>query len=89
MMTTNLLIQFLLCSLFPESVRWLNLQGKTEKAEEILHKAAEINKRPQPNVFIKPAVRHEEESTLSYIDFFKSLKVAKIVLYQGYIWYAF
>ena len=60
-----------------------------QKAEEILHKAAEINKRPQPNVFIKPAVRHEEESTLSYIDFFKSLKVAKIVLYQGYIWYAF
>jgi len=71
--------------LFPESIRWLNLHDKNEQAERILKRAAEINGNPLPNVSLKQAIK-DTGSDISYIDFFKTWKVAKIVLFQGTIW---
>ena len=71
-------------SFLPESVRWLNTNGRSDEAEKILHKVAKYNKRTIENVSLKQEV--EEQSGYSYLDLFSTTKVLKITLSQGYIW---
>ena len=71
---------------FPESVRWLNLNKKTEQAELILRHASVINQKTLCNVSLKQRSSEESNSCYSYVDLIKNYKVFKIVLIQGYIW---
>ncbi|XP_057313743.1 solute carrier family 22 member 15-like [Hydractinia symbiolongicarpus] len=72
----------------PESVRWLNLKGRTKEAEAILRKAAKYNKKILPAVSLKPAESEEKHGRkASYIDLFKRWKLAKSVLAQSFIWF--
>lgn len=69
----------------PESIRWLNAIGRTDRAEVILHNAAKINKRDDmTKVSIKPA--NADALTFSYFDLFKDFKTANIVLSQAFLW---
>ncbi|XP_057313745.1 solute carrier family 22 member 4-like isoform X2 [Hydractinia symbiolongicarpus] len=72
----------------PESVRWLNLKGRTKEAEAILRKAAKYNKKILPSVSLEPAESEEKHGRkASYIDLFKRWKLAKSMLAQGFIWF--
>ena len=71
----------------PESVRWLNLNGKKEKAMEILRKIAKFNMKEIPsNVTLKG--QSKEVASGSYIDLFKTWSIAKETIVQFYAWYA-
>ena len=77
-------MEFIFFSWLPESVRWLNANGRTEEAEKILHKVADCNKREVGNVTLQ---REEVQNNYSYLDLFNSMAVLKITLSQGYIWW--
>ena len=68
----------------PESIRWLRLQGKTEKMMEILQRIAKWNKKEIPSdVCITPADRLIHSSPK---DLFCSRKIAVSTCVQGYAW---
>ncbi|XP_057313741.1 solute carrier family 22 member 15-like [Hydractinia symbiolongicarpus] len=72
----------------PESVRWLNLKGRTKEAEAILRKAAKYNKKILPYVSLKPAELDKKHGKkASYIDLLKRWKLAKSMLAQAFIWF--
>jgi len=76
----------------PESVRWLNLQGRTKEAEKILRRAARMNKRTiSPLVSLKPAAgdieNNNKKKSASYWDLFGNCKILKIVLAQAFLWF--
>ena len=70
----------------PESVRWLNTSGRRMKAEMILRKIAKTNKSPLDQSVRLKAALHEEKKA-SYIDLFRKLDRAKLVLFQAFMWF--
>ena len=67
----------------PESIRWLLLHGKPEKAQEELIKIARINKKPYPQEELKKV---EEEEKGSILSLFSNLELTKRTLINCNIW---
>lgn len=73
----------------PESVRWLTVRGKTKEAEKILHKAAQRNKKRSSNLTLKSDDTNDDtkkKKKTSYIDLFRSCRMAKLTLAQAFMW---
>ncbi|XP_071501242.1 organic cation transporter protein-like [Diadema antillarum] len=68
---------FIFLPFIPESARWLISQGKTERAEKIIHRVAKINKAKLPDpVFTEEELKEQEAATKepkpSVIDLFRT-----------------
>jgi len=78
-------------TLLPESVRWLNVKGHNKEAENILRRAARINKRIiSPLVTLKSAdegANNNKTKSASYLDLISNCKILKVVLAQGFLWF--
>ena len=71
----------------PESVRWLNLNGQTEKAMAILRRIAKFNKRTIPDhVTLKPATVEGVQEKASPLDLFRPPKMALRTAVQAFAW---
>ena len=68
----------------PESIRWLRVKNKTEKAEEILRTLAEQNRRTFPNVKLIEVT--EEDSNASIKEMFTNNKLLRDMALHGAIW---
>ena len=75
------------CRFIPESVRWLNLNGKGDEAMKILRRIAKFNKREIPNEITLKCSSKEENSSGSLLDLFRPLCIAKQTMVQFYAWY--
>ncbi|CAN9501815.1 unnamed protein product [Ophioblennius macclurei] len=90
-MAASGLIYIPLWWLVPESPRWLFSQGKVKEAEDILRKAAKMNKVEAPqDIFTKAEVedamvRKEEKSSILII--LKSCNVLSITLMCSLLWF--
>ncbi|KAI4458533.1 solute carrier family 22 member [Holotrichia oblita] len=76
--------------ILPESPRWLLAMGKTQQLREVLHHAAEVNRKPLPENFEKlilPSSTATEESA-GVLDLFRTPKMRKITLLLSVIWFA-
>ena len=69
----------------PESVRWLLVHGKKEKAMEVLKKTAKVNRVPFPDNAILKAIPNQRVS--SPADLFRTLDYAILTLIQGLTWF--
>jgi len=75
---TNVISRFV-----PESVRWLLVKGKTEKAQAILEKVAKVNKKEMPVDDLHVPVTTANKGVL---ELFKTWKMTKLSLIQIYAW---
>ena len=70
----------------PESIRWLNLNGRQEEAMKLLRRIAKFNKKQLPdNVTLKAPFVGPKVKT-SPIDLFVPTKMALQSLVQSYTW---
>ena len=67
----------------PESVRWLLVKGKTEKAREILTNVAKVNKKEMPSGELRVPVTSGSKGVF---ELFKTWHLAKLSLIQCYAW---
>ena len=77
---------FIFYPLVPESVRWLQLKGKTKKLNTIFMKIAKWNKKTMPD---KTAITTNKTTKIQRANplyLFKTRKVAVTTLVQGYSW---
>ena len=75
------------CRFIPESVRWLNLNGKGDEAMKILRRIAKFNKREIPSEIALKSPEKEVNSSVSLLDLFRPLRIAKQTMVQFYAWY--
>ena len=68
----------------PESVRWLLLQGKEEKARQELNRVAKINKKTMPKDDLMTPDSTEIHGNLLHL--FQNRKLAKSTLINWNIW---
>jgi len=68
----------------PESVRWLLVKGKTEKAQAILEKVAKVNKKEMPVDDLHVPLTTANKGVL---ELFKTWKMTKLSLIQIYAWF--
>ncbi|GFN82494.1 transmembrane protein 120a-like [Plakobranchus ocellatus] len=76
----------------PESLRWLILRGKTEKAEKLLHRICKTNKIPYPEEcwnLLKQDSRGQhqvvKQYNLSYL--FRRWPIARLTFICFYLWF--
>ena len=67
----------------PESVRWLLVKGKKEKAREILSNVAKVNKKEMPSEELRVPVT---TASKGIFELFKTWNMAKLSLIQCYAW---
>jgi len=70
----------------PESVRWLNLNGKGDEAMMVLRRIAKFNNKEISNEITLIPPKQDENSSGSLLDLFRSLRMAKQTLVQFYAW---
>ncbi|RMX39032.1 hypothetical protein pdam_00021865, partial [Pocillopora damicornis] len=68
----------------PESVRWLLVKGKKEKAREILSNVAKVNKKEMPSEELRVPVT---TASKGIFELFKTWNMAKLSLIQCYAWF--
>lgn len=76
---------FYFARLVPETPRWLLTKGREGEALAVLGKISKMNKRPLPDDLIlqKPIIH---ERRISFLQLFRSWKVAKKVLICWDLW---
>ena len=67
----------------PESVRWLLVKGKKEKAHAILENVAKVNKKELPEDDLRVPLTTANKGVL---ELFKTWKLTKLSLIQIYAW---
>ena len=72
--------------LVPESIRWLQLNGRTEEANQILRKIAHCNKKELPSNIILSSPNVTSKSKSKLFDIFRTRKMALQSSIQIYIW---
>ena len=79
-------LSFFFYPIVPESVRWLQLRGKTKKLNTIFMKIAKRNKKilPEKTVIVTTKTTKIQKANPLYL--FKTRKVAVTSLVQGYSW---
>lgn len=88
------LLVFLLGFWVPESMRWLALHGKVERAKNIANMVAAMNHRPPPNTTALEIFAKEERKKLRVkgtryehaVDLFKKEKYFTLSIKMGLIW---
>ena len=71
----------------PESVRWLNLQGRKEEAMKILRRVAKMNKKQIPdNVTLKAPRIDASSEKARPLDLFRPMKMGLRTIIQAYAW---
>ena len=75
-------------SFVPESIRWLRLHGQSDKAMEILRKAAKVNKRVLPDgIEFAPLMECKaQKSGCSWFSIFWPKKMLIKSFIQSYAW---
>ena len=68
---------------FPESIRYFLIKGKTEKAERVLQKVAKYNRKPNIEEKLE---QPEEEQKSSFKDLFSTPEMRKYTLLSWFIW---
>jgi len=71
----------------PESIRWLNVNGKGDEAMKVLRRIAMFNNKEIPSEITLKSPIKEGNSPGSYLDLFRPLRMAKQALVQFYAWY--
>ena len=79
----DLIFCFLLSRFVPESVRWLLVSEKKEKARKILEEVARVNKKEMPEDELYIPVK---SSNKGVFELFKTRRLAKLSLIQCYAW---
>ena len=83
--TAPYLIVLIFYKFVPESVRWLRLQGKTERMMNIFERIAKWNKKTIPtDVSIEPVAGNSHKSSPK--ELFQTRKTAVSTCIQGYAW---
>ncbi|XP_042906962.1 organic cation transporter protein [Parasteatoda tepidariorum] len=72
--------------ILPESPRWLMMQGKAEKLEKLLQKAAKMNKMEYKKMNLDLLPKHTKESPKSVLDLFKAPHLRVRTLCMVYLW---
>uniref|UniRef100_A0A3Q0SJX7 Major facilitator superfamily (MFS) profile domain-containing protein n=1 Tax=Amphilophus citrinellus TaxID=61819 RepID=A0A3Q0SJX7_AMPCI len=79
--------------LIPESPRWLLQKGRVEEAELVIHKAAQWNRVPAPEVIFRAGEclelmqnKDEEEQTYTYMDLIRTHNIRNITIFGVFIW---
>lgn len=82
-----------MCSLIPESPRWLLQKGRVEEAELVIRKAAQWNRVPAPEVIFRAGDclelmqnKDEEEQTYTYMDLMRTHNIRNITILGVFIW---
>ena len=84
--------QVFLFRILPESPRWLNQHKKYGKAQEVLRKIAQKNKRPVPSIdVLREAARADLQEAkhlkkFTYLDLFRYREYAKRTIILIFIW---
>ena len=87
--------QLFLCRILPESPRWLNQHKEHKKAQKVLRKIAQRNKRPMPSIdVLREAARADLEEAknlkkFTYLDLFRYREYTKRTVILILIWQAF
>ena len=72
----------------PESIRWLNVHGKTIEGMEVLYRTARWNGKVIPSdVTLKPVTHEVTSHKSSPRDLFRTSKMAVRTAIQGYSWF--
>ncbi|XP_068184042.1 uncharacterized protein [Antennarius striatus] len=77
----------------PESARWLLVNGHVERAKFYLDRCAKFNKRPKlsPDLILETfsnmEISERQNRNYSYLDLFKSLKLRKLAVVTGTMWF--
>ncbi|KAK3606533.1 hypothetical protein CHS0354_041492 [Potamilus streckersoni] len=87
------LLAFGYICIMPESLRWLIMMGKVDKAEALITKIAEKNKLPYPHenwkdVKLQLETRDTNNKQYSFIDLVRTPVLRKRSLILFYIWFA-
>lgn len=75
----------------PESVRWLHLHGETDKLNALFKRIAKWNNKviPENVTLIKSDSHDGKKHKSSPLDLFRTSKIAKSTLVQGYAWFVY
>jgi len=84
--TAPYFICFLFFKFFPESIRWLHLNGKTDEVMAILKKIARVNGKEFPDIKLEEVKQDASAGLHHYKHVFKPKKIAIRSLIQGYAW---
>ncbi|XP_044150190.1 solute carrier family 22 member 13-like isoform X1 [Bufo gargarizans] len=71
----------------PESPRWLLTKGKNEKAKDLLHKAARMNKRELSEDILKEVKEQKQTKSGNMIDLFRIPLLRKKTLIMCSVWF--
>uniref|UniRef100_A0A3Q0SEB2 Major facilitator superfamily (MFS) profile domain-containing protein n=1 Tax=Amphilophus citrinellus TaxID=61819 RepID=A0A3Q0SEB2_AMPCI len=72
--------------LIPESPRWLLQKGRVEEAELVIHKAAQWNRVPAPEVIFRAGECLELMQTYTYMDLIRTHNIRNITIFGVFIW---
>ena len=84
--------QLFLYRILPESPRWLNQHKEYKKAQQVLRKIAQKNKRPTPSIdVLREAARADLEEAkklkkFTYLDLFRFREYTKRTIILILIW---
>ncbi|XP_069816584.1 solute carrier family 22 member 13 [Dendropsophus ebraccatus] len=71
----------------PESPRWLLTKGKSEKAKNLLQKAASINRRNIPEEILIQLQEEKQTKSGTMVDLFRLPNLRKVTLVMSFVWF--
>ena len=72
--------------IIPESIQWLQANGRDEEVVQVLRRIGKWNKKPLPDDFIFQPQDTQANKKASVTDLFRDRKLAVASLQQGYLW---
>lgn len=69
---------------FPESIRWMRVNGKLGEAEELLKSMAKINGKPEPHARLRK--ESQTHKTATFLHLFYPLQIFVQTVIQALAW---